>query len=201
MTVQHYPFYLKCTIILFGLVLLGYILNNLGEILIPLAFALMLAILLNPLMDWLERKGVPQLWAITICLLVAIIVLGGIGYFLISQIIGFSDELPLLQRKSQELIGQFKDSIHTRFGVSVQKEEEFLREVQTKLKPLLGRTLGSMLGVIAILILIPIYLFLFLFYKTLILNFIHETFQKDHSKEVDAILNQTKGAIQNYMVV
>src|SRR6185503_2176049 len=42
--------------------------------------------------------------------------------------------------------------------------------------------------------------FLFLFYKNLILNFLHEVFEEEHSKEVAVILNQTKGAIQSYML-
>ena len=51
--VKKYPFYVKVTVIMFGLVLLAYILLGLRDILVPLAFALVLAVLLNPLVVFL----------------------------------------------------------------------------------------------------------------------------------------------------
>ena len=50
------PFYIRSTIILFGLILMVYALYYLGDILVPLAFAGMLAIILNPVYCWLNKK-------------------------------------------------------------------------------------------------------------------------------------------------
>ena len=61
---RKYPFYLKSTVILFGLILLVYILFYLREVLVPLSFAMMLAILLNPLANKLQRWHIPKTWAI-----------------------------------------------------------------------------------------------------------------------------------------
>jgi predicted PurR-regulated permease PerM len=47
---------------------------------------------------------------------------------------------------------------------------------------------------------LPVYIFLLLLYKTLILNFLYEVFAEENSKKVADILNQTKTAIQSYMV-
>jgi predicted PurR-regulated permease PerM len=47
---------------------------------------------------------------------------------------------------------------------------------------------------------LPVYVFLLLFYKTLILNFLYEVFSEENTTQVGAILNQTKTAIQSYMV-
>ena len=44
---KQYPFYLKSTVILFGLMLLVFALFTLKGILAPIAFALIIAILLN----------------------------------------------------------------------------------------------------------------------------------------------------------
>jgi predicted PurR-regulated permease PerM len=49
-------------------------------------------------------------------------------------------------------------------------------------------------------LLMPVYIFLFLFYKPLILNFLFEVFAEENSRQVGEILNETKSAIQSYMV-
>src|ERR1700750_1884903 len=80
-TLKKYPFYIRATVILFGLVLVSYALANLRGILIPFSFALFLAILLNPLVDRLEVWKVPKVAAITLALLVAIVVIAAVWYF------------------------------------------------------------------------------------------------------------------------
>jgi predicted PurR-regulated permease PerM len=199
-TIKSYPFYIKSTVILFGLVLLAYTFYNLSDILIPLAFALMLAILLNPLSVKLQKWRVPVALSIGLSLLAAFLILGGIGYFLYSQTISFSDELPVLQRKIHELFGQVKQWLDSRMGMGVEKQNEFLQDVQTNAKPFVGRTVGTVLGLFAMIFLIPVYTFLFMFYKTLLLNFFYESFDDNNSKEVGVVLRQTKGAVQSFML-
>jgi predicted PurR-regulated permease PerM len=63
-----------------------------------------------------------------------------------------------------------------------------------------GSTLSTALGTIGIILLLPVYIFLLLFYKTLILNFLYEVFAEENSRQMEAILNETKSAIQSYMV-
>ena len=197
---KSYPFYIKSTVILFGLVLLTYIFYYLSDILIPLAFSLMLAILLNPLSVRLEKWRMPRALSIAISLLAAFIIFGSIGYFLFSQMINFSDEIPVLQKKLHELLGQVKQWLDNQMGMNVKKQNEFLQDVQANAKPLVGRTVGTVLGVFAMIFLIPVYTFLFMFYKTLLLNFFYESFDDNHSKEVGLILRQTKGAVQSFML-
>lgn len=193
------PFYIKSTIILFGLVLVAYILFYLGDILIPLAFALMLAILLNPLSVRLEKWKVPRVLSIALSLLAAFIIFGGIGYFLVSQAGSFSEELPVLQKKVNELLTQAKQAVDNQFGIDDKKQHEFLKDFQTGAQSFVGKTLGTVLGAIGMFFLIPVYTFLFMFYKTLLLNFFYESFD-DNSKEVGLVLRQTKGAVQSYML-
>ncbi|HEY3405385.1 MAG TPA: AI-2E family transporter [Ohtaekwangia sp.] len=200
MTPKSYPFYLKSTVILFGLVLLTCIFFYLSDILIPLAFALMLAILLNPLCVRLEKLKIPRVFSIVISLLAAFIIFGSIGYFLFSQAANFTEELPVFQKKIHELFGQVKEWLDSRLGMGVTKQNEFLHDFQTSAKPLVGRTVGTVLGVFAMIFLIPVYTFLFMFYKTLLLNFFYESFDDNHSKEVGVVLRQTKGAVQSFML-
>lgn len=159
----------------------------------------MLAILLNPLSVRLQKWRIPKSLAIALSLLAAFIVLGGIGYFLYSQVLGFSDEVPVLQKKVHELFGQLTQWLDSKMGVNVQKQNQFLKDVQTKVNPMVGRTVGTVLGLFAMIFLIPVYTFLLMFYKELFLNFVYESFN-DNSEEVGIVLQQTKGAIQSFMV-
>ena len=200
MTVKQYPFYLKATVILFGIILLVYVLFNLQGIMIPLAFAMIFAILLNPLYNWFQKHKIPKILSITITLLLAFIVFGAIMYFLSSQIARFSDSLPLLKQKFSTLTTQFGQWAQLRFGVTIKKQVELMNSALNSNSTLLGSTVSTALGTLGIMLLLPVYIFLFLFYKTLILNFLFEVFAEENSKQVSDILNETKSAIQSYMV-
>ena len=200
MTVKQYPFYLKATVILFGIILLVYVLFNLQDIMIPLAFAMIFAILLNPVYTWFQKHKISKILSIIITLLLAFIVFGAIMYFLSSQIAKFSDTLPLLKQKFSTLTTQFGQWVQLHFGVTIQKQVELMNSALNSSSALLGSTVSTAVGTLGIILLLPVYIFLFLFYKTLILNFLFEVFAEENSKQVSDILNETKSAIQSYMV-
>ena len=54
---KKYPLYIKCTMVLLGLVLLVFCLSMLRDIFVPIAFALMLAFLLAPAVVRLEAPA------------------------------------------------------------------------------------------------------------------------------------------------
>jgi predicted PurR-regulated permease PerM len=200
MAERQYPFYIKATVILFGIILLVYVLFNLQDIIIPLAFAGVLAILLNPLYNWLQRQKISKTLSIIITLLTTLIVFGGIMYFLSTQIAKFSDTLPLLKQKIDTLTVQLEEWAQANLGITVQKQIELVNEALSNSKALVGSTLSTALGTLSMILLMPVYIFLFLFYKPLILNFLFEVFAEENSRQVSEILNETKSAIQSYMV-
>jgi predicted PurR-regulated permease PerM len=197
---KRYPFYLRSTIILFGLTLLIYGLLNLKEILIPLAFSIMLAILLNPMNNRLQQRKIPPVLSISLSMLAGLIIITGAGYFLTTQLASLGDQLPLLKRKFWELFQRLQKTVATDLGYPIRKQNQFLDQAEAGMRPLLGQTLGTVMGTLNILILLPVYTFLFLYYKKLILNFLYEIFAEENSEKVAVILQQTKGAIQSYMV-
>jgi len=200
MQTKQYPFYIKSTVILFGLVLSVYTLQALREILLPLAFATIIAILLNPLVSQLEKRKVKRVFAIAIAMLAAIVLVVSILYFLSSQIAGFAENLPLLKQKFSNMLHQLQAMAQTKFGIAITKQVQLINEALNNSKALVGQTVGTALGTLAVVFLLPVYIFLILFYKTLILNFLYEIFSEENSNQVGEILSQTKTAIQSYMV-
>ena len=194
------PFYKKSTIILLGIILLIYVLFTLADILVPIAFSLLLAILLNPLNSRFRRKGIPEIPSILLTLFIAIAVLGVILYLLSSQIMQFGEMLPALIIKFSQILTNLQDFAKNTFGISIQKQTEFLKDAANNSKALLGSTVNSVLGTFSLLFLIPVYIFLFLLYKPLILNFLFEVFSSRNTRYVSEILQETKSAIQSYII-
>jgi predicted PurR-regulated permease PerM len=200
MAAKEYPFYLKTTVILFGLILLVYVFAQLEDILVPLAFAAFLSILLNPLANRFETRGIPKIYAICLAMLIAFIVVAAVFYFLSTQIIQFGDSLPMLKQKFAEMAVDLKNWIADKFGLAVKKQDQMIKDALSNSQAMVGQTVGSLFGTLAVILLLPVYIFLMLLYKTLILNFFYEVFSEENQKKVSDVLKETKAAIQSYIV-
>ncbi|HEY0174898.1 MAG TPA: AI-2E family transporter [Pedobacter sp.] len=200
MPAKEYPFYLKSTVVLFGLILLTYILINLRDILTPLAFALIIAILLNPLVNRFQKRKLPKTVSIILAMFIALVLIIGVIYFLSTQIAQFSESFPTLSKKFNELLVILQNWLQKDFGVSIQKQVQLINEAVNSSKAMVGRTLGTAIGILGIVFLIPVYVFLFLWNKLRILNFLYEVFAEENSEKVADVLGETKIAIQGYMI-
>jgi predicted PurR-regulated permease PerM len=194
---KKYPFYIRATVILFGLILCSYALSNLRDILIPFSFALFLAILINPLVNRLTGWKVPRVAAIAIALLTAIVVIAAVWYFLATQIMHFTSQLPAFEKKTTELVSKLQQEVARK--IPIDKQNQYIAEAKAGIKPLVGQTLGTVLGSLTTAFLLPIYTFLILYYKTLMLNFLYEIFAEENEAEVRTVLQRVRGAIQSYM--
>lgn len=72
---------------------LGHVVQILSPVLWPLAVAGVLAYLLDPVVDWLEKKGVPRTRAIVCVFVAALLLIGGIFGSVIPQIVVQTREL------------------------------------------------------------------------------------------------------------
>lgn len=198
--IKKYPFYMRTTIVLFGLILFVYCLYVLREIFVPLAFALLLSMLLNPLVNLLEKWRFPKVLAISAVLLIAIAAAAGIAWLLYLQVNSFSDQLPAFEKKLVEFGRMLQDKAKNDYGISMQKQAQYITEAKAGLKPLLAGLMGSAAGVLSMILLLPVYVFLLLYYKTLLTTFLYDIFTEENASEVGAIMSQTRGAVQSYMV-
>jgi predicted PurR-regulated permease PerM len=77
----------RLLVILAAIVALLWVVRRLEIIFVPVALATMLAALLLPVVDFLDRRGAPRGGAVTLVLLGGIAVVGGILAFVVSQFI------------------------------------------------------------------------------------------------------------------
>ncbi len=196
---KKYPFFIKATVILAGVVILCFVLHLLSSVLIPFAFACLIAILLNPLCNWLQHR-LPRGIAIFCSILLAIALVGGLLYFLSTQILAFRETLPALKTKSQMILMNMENWVNMHLGIATNKQVEMINNALHERETNIGQTLSTIFSGLAVLVLIPIYVFFLLFYKPLILDFLFQVFLVKHSLRVAEILGETKTAIQRYVL-
>jgi len=199
-----YPAYFKITQVLLGLILFFFILHLGQGILVPLTFAVIIAILLNPVANFMMRHGVGRVLSIMISVLLFMIVVGGIIFFIGAQVARFKEALPELTAKFQALSEQIIDWFCAKFNIPEAKIDKWIStkksEGLSQAGGLVGDTLITLSGVAVTVLLVPVYIFLFLFYKPLLLEFVGKVFSSDKHNTISEILVNTRTLVQSYLV-
>lgn len=204
METKTLPLYAKLSLITMGLIAFFYILYVGQDILVPIIFATIIAILLNPVVNFLCKKGMNKVLAILIVLIVALVIIAALMYFIGSQISSFTESLPEFKQKISVIFNDMTDWVSQKFNVGKPKiaalVDKTKGEGMSNSSAVIGQTLGTIGGVLALVFLLPVYTFMILFYKPLLLEFIARLFERDKHKVVAEVLMQTKALIQSYLI-
>ncbi|HEY1054046.1 MAG TPA: AI-2E family transporter, partial [Emticicia sp.] len=186
------PVYLKLAQITMGLVGFFFVLYIGQNIIIPFILATIVAMLLNPIVNFLMSKNVNKILAIVLAILAAAILIGGVLFFIGSQLMLFSDSAPQFKQKFDEFAQNAINWISQTFNLSKPKIQEGIEKLKAEgLKngtAVIATTLGALGNFFTLFILMPVYIFLILFYKPLLLEFIAMLFQGSKKKLVEEIL-------------
>ena len=203
-TTKNLPLYAKLTLVTIGLLAFFYILYIGQDILVPLIFATVIAILLNPVINFLCRKGMNKVVAILLVLIVALVAIGALMYFMGSQVSSFSESMPELKQKIASIFNDLTNWVSQKFNVPKPKIAAWVDKTKgegmNNSSAVIGETIGTLGGVLVLVFLLPVYTFMILFYKPLLLEFIARLFQRDKHKVVAEVLMETKVLIQSYLV-
>jgi predicted PurR-regulated permease PerM len=196
------PFYHQLSHCLIAITLITLAIYLGQDILVPLAMAVLLAVLLRPMEAWLTRLGLPKVLSISAVVLLAVLVLVGVAVFLSMQLSDFSDELPKLKRNINDAYRDVRRWIRREYSVSYRQQDQYLKKAQTQTLENFqsAETLGIVTGPLGSLILIPIYVFLFLYYRAMLLHFMVVLFAEKYKAQVMEIVSEIKAIIQSYMV-
>ncbi|HUZ60623.1 MAG TPA: AI-2E family transporter [Hanamia sp.] len=198
------PTYVKLGFQFLVIFFICFFINIAQSILIPFAFAVLLTVLLLPIVSFLESKKINKVISIGIAILLAIGVVAGIIYFLSSQIVGFLQDVPSIKQHLNEHIIAVQKWIKTKFDVSFSEQNQYITQQADKLKATgtgyLKTTFFSITDTLLVLFLMPIYTFLLLYYRLHIRNFLFNVFKKEHSENLQSVINKSKIMIHSYMV-
>jgi predicted PurR-regulated permease PerM len=201
---NNIPAYFKVSVIILGLLGFFFILWIGQNILVPLVFAGVISILLNPIVNFFIGKGINRIVAISIAITLLIIVVTGIMLFIGSQVSMFSDSWPAIKLKFNTLVSEALKWVSETFNIGKSKVNTWINERKSEslndAGGMIGNTVSTLSTMLVNLLLLPVYIFLFLFYKPLLLNFTAQVFADDKHKTVAEVLFNTKSLIQNYLV-
>ena len=200
---NKFPLFVKIPMVLLTIVLTVFVMIQAKSVLVPVMISGMLAVLISPLASWMEKIGLPKLLAVFLSLIALLGFLFGLAYFFYNQLIGFADELYLLERRMTELINTFNEFTEQYIEGAVPISFDNL---QGAIFNYLYDNMASLTqGVIAttititIAFIIPIYIFLFLYFRHFLIEFIHRAFPDRHRETVGNVVHKVKLVVQNYI--
>jgi predicted PurR-regulated permease PerM len=198
------PLYVKLGFQFLVIFFVCFFINIAQSILIPFAFAVLLTVLLLPIVNFLETKNINKVISICIAILLAIGAIATIIYFLSSQIASFLRDVPSIKQHLNEHIIAIQKWIKRKFDVSFSEQNQYITQQADKLKATgtgyLKTTFFSITDTLLVLVLMPIYTFLLLYYRAHIRNFLFNVFKKEHSENLQSVINKSKIMIHSYMV-
>ncbi len=202
-TLLKFPSYVKTCIILIGLYVFIVMLSYTQDILVPLIFSVMIAILLHPVVNFFVRLRINRVVAIILTLLLTFIITAALAALIFRQLGRFSESWPLLVDKFELLLNETAKWTSRYFDLSRWKVNQWI--INTKKETLsmsnaeVGKTLYALGNGIVTMLLIPVYVFLLLYYNKLLIEFIHRVFKNSDQNRISKIISETKTVIQRYL--
>lgn len=202
---REQPFYFQFTFKLLMLLLLCVFVVQGQTVVIPFIFSILLSILLLPVTNFLEHKlKFPKSMANFISVIFALSIILGLIYFFSHQISSFLDDIPTLKKNLNTHYETLQKWIQHRFGISTREQKALINDATANVKDsggtVISQTVFTITHTIFYIVLVAIYTFLILYYRHMIKRFLFAVFAKAKEPEINEVLLEAKGIVQNYML-
>jgi len=165
---------------------------------VPLAFSILLSILLLPVTNFLEKKlYFPKSIANIVAIIFALSIIGGLIYFLSHQIASFLEDIPSIQKHLENHYATLQKWIQDKFNITPRQQSDIIETAtaETSGSAVLGQTFFTITQTLFYTVMVAIYSFLILHYRHLIKRFLIAVFRQAHEPEVIAVLEESKGIV------
>lgn len=201
----QFPFYAKLTTILLGMILIVGLFYYGQDIIVPLLLAVLFAILLRPVVTFLNGKlKLPHVLAVILAVILFVTFFVSIFYFISIQITEMANDWGKIKNNLNIHLNHLQDMVRDNFNMSKREQKKFIddaaKDSMTTTKELAGATLTSFTDVFMNLILVPIYTFLLLLYRNHFIKFLSKLFKPEHHTKLREILGQIKISVQSYIL-
>jgi len=202
---MKFPFYIKLASILLCLMGLFTIVYFGQDIIFPLLLSLLFAIILRPVVTFLNRRlRFNHFLAVVIAIIVFILLFVSVFYFISLQISDMANDWGTIKNNFYFHLEHFQELIRDNFDLSKNEQKRFITSAsQGSLdngKAIVGSTLSSFTDILLTMTLIPIYTFLFLLYQNHFITFLCKLFKPEYHKNLRDVLVHIKIAVQSYVV-
>jgi putative permease len=202
---QTTPFYTRLAMVLVSLIALSYIAVLGKSILAPLVFALLFAVLLLPLANFLEhRLRLPRSLASLFSVIILVLVLAGVLYVVGAQITNLADDWPQFKQQVMASVNDLQSWISKKFHIRIKQQMTYVNNATSKLLESGGSVLGDVFVSFSSFILFQVFImidtFFLLYYRRLIIRFLVSVFKDDNSIVVYDIIAQVQSRIRQYIL-
>jgi predicted PurR-regulated permease PerM len=138
-------------------------------VLVPLFFAILLAMLMAPVCRWLDAKGLHRIVSCLICVFILLVVFLAMMGIMVGQVSSFVADLSEFEARTAELILSLQHFIERNFHISADEQSAFMREETSNigewLRSYFTSVLKSSVQLVVGLIFTLVLTFLFLLHK------------------------------------
>ncbi len=190
-------------LVLIAVLLTVYLLVVARGFLYPIVIATLLGYLLYPVVNFLEKKRVPRVFAIFITIVFFLLVLVGIGWFVVEQIQVIMRDIPALKKQAIENMNYISSMLTSITPYTESDLKSFLREGIVAFfrlgNEVFNTFLSSTTTAIIKLGLMPVYIFLFLYYRTKFANFLLKIIPREKKMILLRVLREIATLMPRYM--
>jgi predicted PurR-regulated permease PerM len=198
------PVYAQISLNLITIALLATALYLGKGILVPFFFAILLATLLHPFVNFLTEKKLNRVVSILFAIVLALVVIATLVYFLSHQIGNFLDDIPALKERLRELLTVVKKWVQSNFNIAIRDQNEYLDDTAEKMSTdspnLVQQTFITLTGVVSYIIFLPVYTFLILYHKEMIKRFLCDIFKRSEEDKIMEVLYEGQAISQRYLI-
>lgn len=201
----HHPFYEKLCLVLVGLIALGYLVILAKDVLDPLMFGFLFAILLLPVSSFFERKlRLPRSASSLLSVLLFVGFIFGILYLVGSQISNLTNDWPHLKAQVNQSISDVQGWISGTFHINDSKQMAYVHDTTKKIlaagTDVLGTTFGAVSSLMLFYSFILIFTFFILFYRRLLFRFMIWVFDEDNATTVFDVIENIQAILRQYIL-
>ncbi|MGQ2982625.1 AI-2E family transporter [Flavobacterium sp.] len=203
-TVQ-FPFYAKFALILFIIVSVTALLYLGQSVIVPLLMALLFAILLRPVANFMEKKmKMPHVLACLLTVVLFVVFIGGIFYFISIQVVEMANDWNTMKTNLMQHYHNLQAYVKDTFELDRDQQEQLISKAADSSldsgTSMVSTTLVSFSDTMMNLVLIPIYIFLILLYRNHFIKFLCKLFNEKHHEKLQQILATIKVSVQSYII-
>jgi putative permease len=198
------PFYEHLSFVLIGILSLGFLVIQGKDMLDPLIFGFLFAILLLPISGFFERKlKFPRSISSFLSIILLVSFVGGIIYLLGTQISKLSSDWPMLQKQMSQTFNNISEWVAGKYNINLEKQEGYIHDTAKKIMAsgteVVGTTFGAVSSLVLFYLFILIFTFFILFYRRLLFKFILQVFGRDNEPIVHDIVENIQKILRQYI--
>lgn len=184
-------------------VLLTIVLYYGKVILIPVTFAIMLAMLMSPVCRWLDHKGLLRVWSAICCLLILIVIFSAVTWIVAAQAMSFAQQIPAIENKIETFLHSVNIFLSERLEIPNPTQNDYLEDKTESLGSIVltnaRNFLGGITKLIAGMAITLAVTYLLLYHKERYENFFLMLGDNVNIKERKALLNDITKVSQQYL--